>query len=489
MKQLHVPDWEADIKQWLKHPDKDSYALIPPENLWGYNARDVAYGFQLHNLFRPQVAAEKDLERLYTKLLIPGANALVQLSVQGVRIDLQRLQDLRADTEALMEQLTLEMRTIVGDEEFNPASPKQVGHYLYEVAKAPPFSRSKPLPTEQLEALNVPRGRSDTTTAMDQMERLAQGGYPCSPFASLMVQHRHAKTLVRTYLKNFIPESDGRVHPSYRLAGTVTGRLAGNDPNILNLPRSGKVRSLVVAEEGNILISVDYKACELRVLGALAHSDSLMKMFKNGLDPHDETGKIVYGKHYDPAKHRVGVKQVNFGVAYGRGVSSIATALSISFEEAKQIRDTVLDFLGVAPWIEEQYRLAKEQGYVATPTGRRRRFPLITDANWNSIQRQAINAPVQGTASDLCLMSLIAIDKWIREYRGMILFPMHDSLLIEVPERHLPEVAPKIVEEMLKTGVRIFGPRFQAGVDISIGHNYGKEQMRDFSLDEIGGVI
>ena len=495
-KYLSVLDWEADIKQWVKKgkgkgksKSASSYANIPAANLWRYNACDVAYGFQLHNLLRPQVAAEKDLEKLYTKLLIPATNALVNLSVQGVKIDAIRLNTLAVETETQMRQLTAEMRDTVGDVEFNPASPSQVGHYLYQVAKAPPFSQSRPLPTEQLEALNVPRDRSDTTTAMDQLMRLAAGGYKCSTFAANMVTYRHAKTLLRTYLKNFIPESDGRVHPSYRLAGTVTGRLAGNDPNILNLPRDGEVRSLVVAEEGNVLVSVDYKACELRVLGALAHSESLRDMFKKGLDPHDETGKIIYGTSYNSSKHRVGVKQVNFGIAYGRGAGSIAEALSISYDDATHIRDTVLNFLGVAPWIEDQYRLVKTQGYVTTPTGRRRRFPLILDSNWHSIKRQAINAPVQGTSSDLCLMSLIGIDKWIRNYHGMVLFPTHDSILVEVPERYLDEVVLKIVDEMKVAGVRVFGPRFKTDVDIAVGKNYGKTQMQDFSLTEIGGVI
>jgi len=476
MKFLRVPDWEANIKQWISKAHS-SYSLIPEETLWEYNARDVAYGYDLHQLFRPQIAAEEDLERLYTNLLIPGTNALVDMSVRGVKIDLERLKNVQAEAEQTLITLRAKMQALVELPEFNPNSPKQVAHILYDIYKAPPFSKSRPLPKEQTEPVAVPYGRKDKTTAKGQMERLAQPIYPCSEFATAMLEYKKAHQLVRTYLKNLYPESDGRVHPGLKLFGTVTGRLASSQPNIMNLTRTGPVRSLVVPEEGNVLLTIDYKASELRVLAALAQSKGLLDLFRAGGDPHNFVGEHVYGDKYDSAKHRVGIKGINFGVAFGRGTPSIAAALGVSYAEAKRIHDLVINLLGVDEWMQEQYSLVKTRQYVTTPTGRRRRFPLILAKLWPEIKRQAINMPIQGTSSDLCLLSLIKTNAWIKRYGGAVLFPTHDSLLVEFPKEHLDKVASLISKEMLDAGTTILGSDFTAAVDIEIGYTYDKKDM------------
>ena len=480
---LRVPDWEVGIKKWI-NKDNSSYAMIPEEVLWKYNARDVAYGYDLHQLFRPQVAAEPDLERLYTELLIPGTNALVDMSVRGVKIDLDNLRELQAEAEKTIAALRAAMQEDLKDPEFNPNSHPQVGHIIYDVYKSPPFSRSKPLPVESSEPASAPYGRKDKTTAKDQLKRLAQPCYPCSKFATQMVQYREAHQLIKTYLSNLYPESDGRVHPGLRLFGTVTGRLSGSKPNMMNLTRTGPIRSLIVPEPGNILLTIDYKASELRVLCALAGSKNLLELFKAGKDPHNYVGQHIYSDKYNPELHRTGVKEVNFGVAYYRGAKSISEALGVSLGVAKQIRTMVINLLGVDEWQQEQLRLVKTQQYVTTPTGRRRRFPLILAKLWADIGRQAINMPVQGTSSDMCTLSLIETNKWIGQYGGTILFPTHDSLLLEFPTEHISSVAARVSQEMLDAGTHILGADFTAGVDIAVGYSYDKKDMKEYIVEK-----
>jgi DNA polymerase-1 len=479
---LHVDDWEADIKGYLTK-ENSSYAAIPKSVLWRYNAFDVIYGMRLFNVFRPRVAQEEDLERLYTRLLIPGSNALVDLAVKGVRIDTQLLYDLRDETEDNILDLQQELRDMSQTPDFNPESPKQVEHAMYAVLKAPPFSQSKPLPTEQAYANSIPAGRSDYTTAKDQVERLAAGNYKASAFAKKLLEYRHARQMVKTYLRNLIPESYGRIHPGINLIGTVTGRMSGSQPNVMNLPSDGPIRGLVVAEPGNTLISIDYKASELRVMGALAQSKSLLTIFAEGKDIHDTLGVEIYKDKYDRAKHRVGVKRVDFGIAYGRGDKSIAEALSVSDAEAKRIRKLVVSILGVGDWMEQQCQQVLKNGYIGTPTGRRRRFPLLLDSNWAEVKRQAINAPIQATSSDLCLLSLININKWIRSLGGTILFPTHDSILLEVPIELADDIASRASAEMLAAGKAIFGEAFTAEVDVSIGTSYSKH-MTEWKEDD-----
>ena len=481
MKLLRVPDWEADIKKWISK-EHSSYALIPEENLWSYNAKDVAYGYDLHQLLRPQVASEEDLERVYTELLIPGTNALVDMSVRGVKIDIDRLKTTQTEAEQTIDRLRTEMRTLVDLPEFNPNSPKQVGHILYDIYKAPPFSRSKSLPIELIEPVAVPYGRNDKTTAKDQMARLAQPIYPCAPFASLMLKYKKAHQLVSTYLKNLHPESDGRIHPGLKLFGTVTGRLSGSKPNVLNLTRIGPVRGLVVPEPGNILLTIDYKASELRVLAALAGSKGLLELFRTGDDPHNFVGESIYGDNYDVEKHRVGVKGINFGVAFGLGIPGIAAMLGVSFSEAKRIHSLVLRLLGVDEWMQQQFRDVKTRQYVTTPTGRRRRFPLILSTLWSKIKKQAINMPVQSTSHDLCLLSLIETNKWLKDFGGTILFPTHDSLLLEFPIKHVDAVASLVTKEMLDAGTTILGEDFTAAVDIAVGYSYDKKDMGKYII-------
>lgn len=486
MKHLRVPDWEADIKQWLTKPATKSYALIPENVLYSYNARDAVYGFRLHQLFRPQIAAEADLEKLYTELLIPTTNALVDLTAHGTRVDEELIYDLQDEAEDALLDCEEEMQNMVGDSDFNPRSPKQVAHWLYDVMHAPPFSRTKPVPIiDQADAVAVPYGRSDYTTAADQLERLVYWKYDCAPFAKLMLSYRKNHQLVNTYLKTFIPESDGRIHPSYLLWSAVTGRLASSKPNVLNLTRKGPLRSVIVPEEGNVLLAADYKAAELRVMGALAKSESLLDMFRNNIDPHNHVGENIYGKSYDPDKYRVAVKGVNFGVAYGEGIPSIAEALSCTNARARQIRELVIQLLDVGPWMQQLYTEAKTQGYVSTPTGRRRRFPLILPSNWRQIQRFAVNSPVQSTSSDICLLAMVETNKWIHDMGGALLFPVHDSILVEVPKERMIECAHRLVKTMLEAPDKVFEPgTFPAAVDLAAGYTYAKSDMKEFTLEE-----
>ena len=483
MRYLHAPDWEYDIRQYLPNK-KASYSNIPADVLHRYNVQDAIFTYCLAKYLLPQVEKDASLERLYYNLLLPSARTFARVSREGVRVDMPYLEELEVQTSGELVEYTESLREIAGDPELNIRSPKQVAHWLYDIAGAPTTKYSKRVDVTHKEGRHADSDRSPRTTAMDQLHRLAQEKYYgdeifCS-FAQTLVKARHAQQFLRNFLKNYRTETDGTVHPSFMLHGTVTGRVACSRPNLMNMPIRGlsnRARKLIIPRPGNWIVAADYSQAELRVLGILADSDQIREIYRKGLDVHDIVGQEVYGEGYIRALHRTWAKVINFGIAYGRGGPNIALALGVPIARGHEIKRVVENILGVSYWLKEQGQKVLDQGFVEAPAGRRRRFPLVTQRNRGECSRKAVNAPVQGTTSDIVLGGMNKIAEWIYDEGGFILFTVHDEIVCEVPIARVLELSKRIEEDMVQAAYDLLGTSMPFKAEAEVGTSFNPQEL------------
>ena len=275
--------------------------------------------------------------------------------------------------------------------------------------------------------------------------------------------------LQTTYQKSLLDrvDDDGRIRASFLMHGTSTGRLSSQNPNLQNIPSlkredSEKTRPMRRAfrpADGREWVEVDYSQLELRVAAALSGDEALTKVFKDGRDIHQEVAAAIFSKDYAKVTEveRYLSKAVGFGIIYGRGAKALATGVEMRYVEQKLggkawtvdqaelfIRKFLRSYPDLATWIEHQHEAVKADGYVESPFGRRRRFPLTprSRGEMNAIERQAVNTPIQSAASDICLEAMVRIDKGIVEYGidATILFPVHDSICLEVNSDQLDRI-------------------------------------------------
>ena len=483
MRYLHAPDWEYDIRQYLPNK-KASYSNIPADALHRYNVQDAIFTYRLAKLFLPQVEADPSLKRLYYKLLLPSSETFTRVSREGVRVDMEYLEELDTETTAELVYYTAQLRDIANDPDLNIRSPKQVAHWLYDIADAPTTKYSKRVDVTHKEGRHADSDRSPRTTAMDQLHRLAQDKYYgdeifCG-FVKILIKARHAQQFSRNFLKNYRTETDGSVHPSFMLHGTVTGRVACSRPNLMNMPIRGlsnRARRLIVPRPGNWIVAADYSQAELRVLGVLADSEQIRDIYIEGLDVHDIVGQEVYGEGYIRALHRTWAKVINFGIAYGRGGRNIALALGVPIERGHEIKRVVENILGVSYWLREQGEKVMKQGYVEAPAGRRRRFPLITEKNKGECARKSVNAPVQGTTSDIVLGGMNKIAEWIYDEGGFILFTVHDEVVCEIPKDRVIELSKRIENDMVQAAYDLLGTSMPFKAEAEVGTSFNPQDL------------
>lgn len=470
------PDWEANIKQYLKRSTIDSYAKIPRDVLHNYAGYDADATVRLHrDLLERFTPAQR---RLQEEVLTPGTVALGKASLAGIAIDMEHWERLHEVYTDIVDRAKRFMQDWVADDDFNPNSFKQVQYYMYDVFDLPTHDVSH----RKGHHPKLSSGRTSDlpprTTAMDQLERLAVG-YDQSEWIRALIHFRTKRKSLTSYLKGYTPSpKTGRIHPRYLVHGTRTGRLSSRDPNIMNAPHYGYIRQLIVPAEGSILVSVDYSQAELRALCALSQSQMMAQVYKEGGDLHNIVSTEIFGPGYTK-RERMIAKAIVFGLVYGRSISNIAETFGLTMHKAQEYYHTFLGrFDGVEEWMENQKKFALENGYVETPTGRRRRFGLITRSNYAEVQRQAVNTPVQSVASDFMLISLTRLQPYIAAQGGNILFPLHDSIMFELPVDKWKEIVVHIVEVMEAVPEEIFGDFLPFAADCDVGWRWG--DMREF---------
>jgi DNA polymerase-1 len=421
-----------------------------------YSAEDADVTLRLWQLFKPRLLAERKTT-IYETLERPLVPVLAQMEKRGVTIDRAVLARLSAEFAASQAAIEKDVHKLAG-ENFNIGSPKQLGDILFG-------------------KMGLQGGRKTATgawsTDSDMLEDLAAQGID---LAKRVLDWRQVSKLRSTYtdaLPTYINPETGRVHTSYALASTSTGRLSSTDPNLQNIPvrtdEGRKIRTAFVAPQGAKLISADYSQIELRVLAHVADIPQLKKAFADGLDIHAMTASEVFGvpvKGMDPLVRRR-AKAINFGIIYGISAFGLANQLSISREEAGQYIKTYFQrFPGIRDYMETTKKAAREQGYVETIFGRRCHFPRITSPNPSErafMERAAINAPIQGAAADIIRRAMIRMPAALAAagLKAKMLLQVHDELVFETIDAECErtmQVAKQVMERAPEPAVKISVP-------------------------------
>jgi DNA polymerase-1 len=381
---------------------------------------------------------------LFRALELPLIPVLAEMELNGVLLDTAYLADMSSRLGQQMTAIEQEIYTLAG-RSFNINSPKQLNDILFDHLK--------------LKAEGVRKTSHGFSTAADVLDNL-RGSHPV---VDKILEYRELTKLKGTYidaLPTLINPATGRVHTSFNQTGTSTGRLSSSDPNLQNIPirtEIGRdVRAAFIAPPGWRLLSVDYSQVELRIMAHVAQEPYLLRAFAEGQDIHAATAAIVNNVPLDQVtkSQRIFAKRVNFGLLYGMGAFRLARDSELTLPEAKAFIKTYFERLpGVERYIEGAKQLAREQGFLTTLFGRRRRFPGLKSENHNLVgqaEREAINMPIQGTAADImkrAMIDLVAALK-ARNLRARLLLQVHDELVLEVPDDQLHETGALVVEMM-----------------------------------------
>ena len=387
--------------------------------------------------------ADADLWNLYNEVELPLVEVLREMEAAGVRIDVDKLK--QAESSLTQELNDLEQRIYeLAGEPFNINSPKQVGELLFDKLK---------LDTKAKKSKN---GQYSTS------EEVLLGLKERHSIVGLILDHRAMQKLINTYiaaLPGYIAE-DGKIHTTYNQTVTATGRLSSSNPNLQNLPirseRGRFIREAVIPDEGCLFLSADYSQIELRLMAHFSQDEHMLAAFLSGQDIHAATAARIYGKPIEEITkdQRRNAKTANFGIIYGISAFGLAQQLECSRTEAKQlIDDYFAAFPRVISYIESQKELARQRGYAETLFGRKRYLPDIHSQNAtvrSFAERNAVNAPIQGTAADIIKMAMVSIHRRLKEgnLKAQMIMQVHDELNFNVPVDEVERVREIVVTEM-----------------------------------------
>jgi DNA polymerase-1 len=413
------------------------FDAVAPDRALNFAAESADVALRLHQVLKPRLAQER-LLTLYETIERPLVPVVAAMEHAGIKVDARALQALSQDFAGRIAQIEREIQDIAGAE-LNPGSPKQLGEVLFDKLKLPGGKKGK---------------TGAYATGADILEELAlTSGHP---LPQKILDWRQLTKLKSTYtdtLQNEIDPTTGRVHTSYALALTPTGRLSSSDPNLQNIPirtdEGRRIRHAFVAEKGHKLVSVDYSQIELRLAADMADIPALRDAFREGKDIHAMTASQVFGvpvEGMDPMVRRR-AKAINFGIIYGISAFGLAAQLGIPQAEARDyIGAYMARYPGIREYMERTKKFAREHGYVETLFGRRCHVPGINDKNpakRSYMERASINAPLQGTAADIIKRAMIRIPPALHE-RGLkarMLLQVHDELVFEVPDAEIEELS------------------------------------------------
>ncbi|MDE1928305.1 MAG: DNA polymerase I [Burkholderiales bacterium] len=408
------------------------FAQVDVAKATEYSGEDSEMALQVHQVLWPEIEADAGLTRVYETIELPVSIVLERIERHGVLIAPALLARQSQELAERMVALEQEAYAIAG-QPFNLGSPKQIGEILFNKLG---------LPVKKKTASGAP------STDEEVLAELAAD----YPLPARILDHRSLAKLKGTYtdkLPLMINERTGRVHTTYAQAVAVTGRLASNDPNLQNIPirtaEGRRVREAFIAPPGHSLMSADYSQIELRIMAHISEDPALLRAFAEGIDVHRATASEVFAVPVDAvsSEQRRYAKVINFGLIYGMGAFGLASNLGIEQKAAKDyIERYFARFAGVKRYMDETKVRARQQGYVETAFGRRLWLPEINSGNGprkSGAERQAINAPMQGTAADLIKLAMIAVQRALdAEGRATrMVMQVHDELVLEVPDAEL----------------------------------------------------
>ena len=416
---------------------------VPPALVCDYAAEDADVTLRLHNVLKPRLK-EAGMEQLFYEIEMPLVPVLAQMETDGVLLDTDALAETSRTFTERMREIEQDIYREAGHE-FNIASPKQVGEVLFGEMKI------------------VEKPKKTKTGQYVTSEEVLQQLRTKSPIVGKILQHRGLKKLLGTYvdaLPKLINPRTGHIHTSFNQAVTATGRLSSSDPNLQNIPVRGEdgkeIRRCFIPEPGCLFFSADYSQIELRVMAHLSGDENMTEAFREGHDIHAATAARIYKEPIDSVSRdqRTKAKRANFGIIYGITVFGLAERLEISRDEARQLIDGYFDtFPRVRDYMERAKETAREHGYAETFFHRRRYLPDITSHNAtvrNFAERNAINAPIQGSAADIIKIAMVRIHSRFAEegIRSKMILQVHDELNFSVLPEEKERVERIVLEEM-----------------------------------------
>lgn len=446
-----------------KGKNQKTFRSVALEDQTQYAAEDADVTFQLYQLFAPQLKKE-NLEDLFYKIEIPLMKVLSKMELAGVHLDKEWLAQESKDLDADLRELESKIYELSG-EEFNMNSPKQLGDILFEKLQLDP--KAKKTKTGQY------------ATSEDVLQKLTQK----HEIIKYILEYRTYQKLKSTYV-DALPEQispvDGRVHTNFSQTTAATGRLASLNPNLQNIPirtpRGQQIRGAFVAGEGNKIIAADYSQIELRLIAEISGEENMIKAFQNGEDIHASTASKLFKIPLEEVTktQRSQAKTVNFGIIYGQGAFGLAEQTGLSRTEAKQLIDSYYaTYPQLKEFMSEQVKKAREHGYVETLFGRRRHLKDINSNNFvvrGHAERNAVNAPIQGSAADVIKIAMINIDQILNSehFKTQMLLQVHDELVFEAPLDEVDHVSTMIKTQM-ESAVETKVPLL---VEVGVGDNW-----------------
>ena len=471
LSEIHLSHKTISFKDLVGSGKKQiNFSEVEINQAMEYAAEDADITYRLYKIFTKNLNNEK-LTNIYEIFEKPLIKILAFMEIHGVKIDNKFLKDLSKKFEKKISNLEKKIFKI-SKKELNISSTKQLGEIMYNELKIASLKKTK---------------KGSFATSASVLEDLAFKGHD---LPKLILDWRQVSKLKNTYsdsLPEHINPNTNRVHTSFLLAATTTGRLASSDPNLQNIPiksEDGKdIRKAFIAERGHTLVSADYNQIEMRILADLADVKELKKAFKNNEDIHTLTASQVFNldiKKVDQNIRRK-AKAINFGIIYGISQYGLAKQIMVSINEAEEfLTSYFLKFPEIKEYMNSTIKFCRKSGYVNNIFGRRTHINGINDKNYNVRnfqERAAINAPIQGSASEIMRLAMIRLVKRfksLKDVKSKILLQIHDELIFEVPNTEIKEICNAVKEEMIsvvKSDLHAFS--IPLTVDINSGDNWG----------------
>ena len=440
---LHYQTIHIDELIGPRGKNQRSMRDLDPKDVYEYACEDADITLQLKNKLEPELK-KQDCEKLFYDIEMPLMPVLAEMEMNGVCLDTNSLAETSKQFTQRMLDIEQKIYELAG-EQFNIASPKQVGDILFEKLKI--VEKAKKTKTGQY------------VTSEEVLQQLRHK----HEIVGLILEHRGLKKLIGTYidaLPKLINPRTGHIHTSFNQTVTATGRLSSSDPNLQNIPIRGEdgkeIRKAFIPEPGCLFFSADYSQIELRVMAHLSNDANMIRVFQEGKDLHAATAANIYKKNIDEVTRdeRTKSKRANFGIIYGITVFGLAERLDIPRDEAKMLIDGYFTtFPEVHDYMEQSKEIARKKGYVTTLFGRRRYLPDINSANATVrgfAERNAINAPIQGTAADIIKVAMIHIFQRFKaeNIKSKMILQVHDELNFSVYPEEKEKVERIVIEEM-----------------------------------------
>ena len=471
LSEIHLNHKTIKFKELVGSGKKQiNFSEVDLEKAKDYAAEDADITFRLYKKFYKSLKEEKMIN-IYEIFEKPLLRILADMEIQGIKVDNKFLKTLSNKFEKKIEKIQKEVFKL-SKKEFNIASPKQLGEILYNDLKIADLKKTK---------------KGSFATSASVLEDLAFKGHK---FPQLVLDWRQVSKLKNTYsdsLPEHINPNTKKVHTSFLLAATTTGRLASSDPNLQNIPIKSEdgrdIRKAFIAEKDNTLISADYNQIEMRILADLADVKELKKAFQNNEDIHSLTASQIFNIDINKVSQdqRRKAKAINFGIIYGISQYGLAKQINVSNFEAEEFLNSYFSkFPEIKVYMDRTIKFCRKSGYVSNIFGRKSHFININDKNYNVRnfqERAAINAPIQGSAAEIMRLAMIRIDKKLKEQKidkTKMLLQIHDELIFESPKSEVKKISKVIIDEMssvAESDQHSFS--IPLTVDLNIGENWG----------------